>query len=227
MGKKFRYIQFLILISTILSCADKNEPEFELLKMNSNNEIEFLKKKHLTLNQLSKSLDSLTNLNNRIYIMLDVARESSYSEFYLLRRVLQKHRNELLISLKKPVEQINYYTISAEPEERELSRFSPLQTIEINRTATGNYVINKDSTVLLSELRTTLLNEAMNLLSLQMETKNDDEVIMFWINDLNKTTYGEYIIIGETLNEVIRDLKDEKQNVITRIIELRKKDDNM
>lgn len=89
------------MISTIISCADKKEPEFELLSLNNNNEIEFLNRKDVTLNQLSNSIDSLTNLNDRIYLMLDVAGGSSYTEFSVLRNILQKYRNKLLISLKK------------------------------------------------------------------------------------------------------------------------------
>lgn len=87
-------------------------------------------------------------------------------------------------------------------------------------------MINKDSFSQIAELKTILLKESLNLLKQQKQTNDDDEVIMFWINDLDNTTYDEYALLGENLNEVIGTLINENQNIITRIIELRIKDDN-
>jgi hypothetical protein len=224
---KLGQILLSVLFAILISCNGKKEPEFNLLTLNINNEIEFLKRENVSKIQLEYSLDSLLKLNDRSYLMLDIADESSYGEFYELRETLQKYRENLLISLKDNKDQINYYTISAEPESKELKRFSELQTIEIGRVESGNFIINTDSTIIDTELQSSLLKESKSLLLEQVENNNEDSVLMFWINVHNYTTYKEFKLLGESLNMVIAELKGENAEIITRIIELRKKDDNI
>lgn len=225
MESKIKYILYLTLLILLSSCHNKPEPNFRLLIIDKNDEMEFLGKKNISRSQFSHSLDSLVKLNEGIYLMLDLDKESSYTEFYHIRKILQKHRDKVLVSLKKPIDQINYFTISAEPEVKEINRFSAIQTIEINRAISGEFILNDDLAVTKEKLSEALFTEANKLLSQQKASHSQDKVIMFWINLFNRTTHKEYEFLGQKLNETIRKLNSENEGVITRIIELRK-DDN-
>lgn len=202
----------------MLHCTEESDPKFEPLTITQNNQIEFLGKNNLSLEQLSKLLDSLIKDQGDLYLELDVNEDSEYSRFYKIRNLLQRHRDKLLVSLKHPTNQINYYTISAEPDIAELDRFTKIQTIEINKWEKDRFTINNDSTVLKRDLKKELLTKSNALLKEQIN--NTDKVLMYWVNLSSPTTNAEYKYLREILNQTIKVLKNENEDLITRIIEL-------
>lgn len=202
----------------MLCCTEADELTFESLTLDQNNQIEFLGKKNLSLQQLSKSIDSLIKAQGVLNLEVDINGEFGYDRFYKIRKHLQLHRDKLLVSLKHPTGLINYYTIEAEPEITELDRFSSIQTIEINKWKPDHFAVNEDSTILQEDLREALLMESNHLLKEQVDST--DKVLLYWINLSSPTTMAECKYIGEMINQSILTLNHENEDLITRIIEL-------
>lgn len=173
----------------------------------------------MTLKEFGSSIDSILHKQKTLYLRLDIHENSSYGKFYSLRKVLQKSRHKLLISLANPIDQINYYTISEEPKPSEIERFTTNQIIKINHGEKNQFSINQDSSGRIENLSNLLWDESLNMLSKQ--SSENDKVLMFWINLDEKTTNNGYRVLGRKINETIQKLKEKNPEIITRIIELK------
>ena len=215
------YLKYLPAISLwfifgfYFACT-KSKPQPYLLVLHEDNNMEFLNKKGMTKLQLSKSLDSLIKINGKIYLMLDIEQETSYNEFYKIRKILQKYRDNLLIGLKKNGKVISFFKISEEPDIKDIKKYNKNQIIKINKSKADKFIINQDSTITKADLKQALLKEA------ERSILNYNKTLIFLINISKESnaTYGEYEYIGNELIKAINTLKNRHKEIKTKIVEL-------